>query len=325
MAGTAGNLKSRVLHYFRLDLVSARALAISHRIRNITWRVTQGMLGAQLQLALLSRTSLPAARQRCPTPYSWRFAPDAHPCLSLVSLADRAVSTSDELFGIFDSSRKARNALGRTAATHELCHSLLGIAEGPPPACRACTGEAGAPNCGHGPARLGHLTRAFSALRDLRLPAWPYPGPIGIRERSDLHIIDRWRYLGTARNEAEIHAALETRAVDFDVKIFRLLAKTLGKLPRYRIVCLAAIPNSSPRPPGRPKDAVAPRGRARSAIGGYQDPAAAARTNGIGCSPPVPCCPHPEPEVQEGRLPEPSGASAWERTPARKWHGNLAR
>jgi DNA polymerase-3 subunit epsilon len=245
MAGTAGNLKSRVLRYFRLDLVSARALAISHRIRNITWRVTQGMLGARLQLALLPRTSPPTARERCPTPYSWRFAPDAYPCLSLVSLADRTVSTSDELFGIFDSSRKARNALGRTAAAHTLCHSLLGIAEGPAPACRACAVEAGGSICGQGPARLNHLTRAFSALRDLRLPAWPYPGPIGIRERSDLHIIDRWRYLGTARNEADIHAALETRTVDFDVKMFRLLARTLGTLPQNRIACLAAIPNSA--------------------------------------------------------------------------------
>jgi DNA polymerase-3 subunit epsilon len=226
------------------------------------------MLGARLQLALLSRTSLPTARQRRPTPYSWRFAPDTYPCVSLVSLADRAVSTTDEFFGIFDSSRKARNALGRTAATHELCHSLLGIAEGPAPACRACAVEAGGPDCGHVPARLGHLTRAYSALRELRLPAWPYPGPIGIRERSDLHIIDRWRYLGTARNEAEIHAALETRAVDFDVKIFRLLAKTLGRLPRNRIACLAAIPNAAHAdeelvypPRSRPETWPPPRGR----------------------------------------------------------------
>jgi DNA polymerase-3 subunit epsilon len=185
-----------------------------------------------------------------------------------VSLADRTVSTSDELFGIFDSSRKARNTLGRTAAAHKLCHSLLGIAEGPAPACRACVVEAGAAICGQGPARLSHLTRAFSALRDLRLPAWPYPGPIGIRERSDLHIIDRWRYLGTARNEAEIHAALETRAIDFDVKIFRLLAKTLGKLPQKRIACLAVIPNSAQAdeelvypPRSRPETPTPPRER----------------------------------------------------------------
>ncbi|MET0681941.1 MAG: exonuclease domain-containing protein [Casimicrobiaceae bacterium] len=239
-AGTASNLKARVLQYFRLDLVSARALAVSHRIRNITWRVTKGILGAQLQLALLSGTALPAPRQRCRTPYSWRFAPDAYPCLSLISLSERAFAITDELFGVFDSPHKARNALRRIAAAHELCHSLLGVAEGPDPPCPACPVEAGTSDRGRGCARLIHLTRAFSALRELRLPAWPYQGPIGIRERSDLHIVDRWRYLGTARNEAEIHAALETRDVDFDVKIFHLLVKALRVLPRTRIVCLAS-------------------------------------------------------------------------------------
>ena len=78
----------------------------------------------------------------------------------------------------------------------------------------------------------------FAALRELRVPAWPYAGPIGIRERRDVYIVDRWRYLGTARNSADIHAALETRAAAFDVKMFRLLAKALRKVPPSRIVAL---------------------------------------------------------------------------------------
>jgi DNA polymerase-3 subunit epsilon len=245
MAGAASNLKSRVLNYFRLDLVSARALALSHRIRNVTWRVTQGTLGAQFQLALLARTALPGAGQRSRTPCSWRFAPEAHPCLSLVSLSARDVAIRGELFGIFDSPRKARNALRRMATSHKLCHSLLGIAEGADAACPTCSVETGASECGRSGTRLVHLTRAFSAVRELRIPAWPYQGPVGIRERSDLHIVDQWRYLGTARNEAEIHSALEGRDFDFDPTIFRLLAKKLAKLPRSRIVCLALPANAA--------------------------------------------------------------------------------
>jgi DNA polymerase-3 subunit epsilon len=118
---------------------------------------------------------------------------------------------------------------------------LLGIAEGSDAPCPACSVETGA--SGRSAARLVHLARAFSALRELRILPWPHEGPIGIRERSDLHIVDQWRYLGTARNEAEIHSALEGRDFDFDLKIFRLLAKKLGKLPQSRIVCLAPRPN----------------------------------------------------------------------------------
>ena len=240
MSGAAGNLKSRVLNYFRQDLMSGRALAISHRIRNITWRVTRGTLGAKLQLAQLPGTSLPATRRpKSAALCSWRFAPGGRPCLSLVSLADRSLSAADEWFGMFDSPRKARNALHRLAANHALCHSLLGIGEPPAADCRACPPAAG-PACDGSAARLVHLTRAFTALRDLRVPVWPYRGPIGIRERSELYIVDRWQFLGTARNDAEIHAALETRDPAFDVRMFRLLAKTLPKLPENRIVCLAS-------------------------------------------------------------------------------------
>ena len=71
MAGTAMNLKLRVLNYFRLDLMSGRALAISHRISNVSWRVTQGTLGAKLQLALLPKESQPER--------TWRRADRAPP------------------------------------------------------------------------------------------------------------------------------------------------------------------------------------------------------------------------------------------------------
>jgi hypothetical protein len=57
--------------------------------------------------------------------------PDAYPCLSLVSLAIWRSRPPTEFIGVFDSPRKARNALRRIATAHELCHSLLGIAEGP--------------------------------------------------------------------------------------------------------------------------------------------------------------------------------------------------
>ena len=247
MTGTALNLRLRVLNYFRLDHMSARALAISHRIRNVSWRVTQGTLGAKLQLALLPNESLRVREPQNEAVYSWRFAPDASPCLSLTSLADRRCSPADELFGLFESPRKARNALLRVAAARKLCHLLLGI-DGRASGCPGCGAEPDAAACDRGSTRLVHLTRAFTALRELRVSAWPYAGPIGIRERSDLHIVDGWRYLGTARNDAEIHTVLETRAGAFNPRVFRLLAKTLQKLPERRIVLLATSPRMTSAP-----------------------------------------------------------------------------
>src|SRR5687768_15359304 len=46
--------------------------------------------------------------------------------------------------------------------------------------------------CGRKTERWRHLTRAVAALHPLRIEAWPYAGPIGVRERTDLHILDDW-------------------------------------------------------------------------------------------------------------------------------------
>ena len=239
VAATASNLKSRVQTYFRLNLMSRRALAISHRVRNITWRVTQGLLGARLQLAL-SREHLAARKPRAPGAlHSYRFAPDAMPCLSLVGLCGRSLRDGDDLFGTFESPRKAQNALQRIAARHRLCHSILGL---PEDSCEACAGRGAdqVPECAAGTGRLAQLTRAFSGLRSLRVPPWPYRGAIGIRERRDVYVFDQWQYLGTARSSSEIHDVLETRAPEFDVRVFRLLVTTLSRLPPQRVVRLAS-------------------------------------------------------------------------------------
>jgi hypothetical protein len=36
------------------------------------------------------------------------------------------------------------------------------------------------------------------------LGAWPFAGPAWIREGEDVHLIDRWRHLGTVGNDADL-------------------------------------------------------------------------------------------------------------------------
>ena len=87
--GKASNLKRHLVNYFRMDLTSAKALAISHRISNITWRTTQGMLGAHFQYAALSKTLSPLKRHAASQSlFSWQLVPDACPSMALVSLAN---------------------------------------------------------------------------------------------------------------------------------------------------------------------------------------------------------------------------------------------
>jgi len=242
-AGKAGNLKLHLQNYFRIDRTSDKALAVSHQVNNITWRTTRGTIGAQLQLKALS-ISLTAAQKRrsLRALYSWQLIPDAYPCLVPIRLSDRF--GDNECYGIYSSELKARNALVRVATNSNLCHALLGIGESSAFRCTGCIVK-GKANCGMKSTRIKQLTKAVLALGPLRVEKWPFDGPIGLKERSDLHIVEDWRYLGTAQSDEEIHHILECRRNEFDEDTFVFLSKTLSRLPRRRIVRLASRSNSN--------------------------------------------------------------------------------
>ena len=68
-----------------------------------------------------------------------------------------------------------------------------------------------------------HHLRLATALEAKRIPDWPFAGPVAIVERDaargieEAHVIDRWRHLGTARDEDELASLAATRRLpEFD-------------------------------------------------------------------------------------------------------------
>jgi DNA polymerase-3 subunit epsilon len=241
VVGAAGNLRLHILNYFRLDQATDKALEYSHRITNITWRATRGMLGAQLHAAALDCVHFAHAKRKMNAgAYTWQFSPDAVPSVAVVPLADRRSPALTESFGLFRSERKARNALVRLATRHRLCHCLLGVSALVNAGCPACPVDQRASACVGRIDRKKQLLRVFGALEPLRIPAWPHRGPVGIRERSDIHVVDQWRFLGTARTESELYALLECHPGGFDPRLYVVLKRTLARLPASRIVDLSA-------------------------------------------------------------------------------------
>ena len=59
-------------------------------------------------------------------------------------------------------------------------------------------------------------------------------------ESTDVHVVDRWCYLGTASTDAELAGLLEARrSACFDYDHYRILARHLGKRG-VRVIELAA-------------------------------------------------------------------------------------
>lgn len=89
-----------------------------------------------------------------------------------------------------------------------------------------------------------HSARLMAALAKTKMKSWAYPGAIGLVERDDfldveeVHVVHGWRYLGTAKSEAEIGELLEQAArTPFDLDTYKLLKAQLAK-PRFTIRAL---------------------------------------------------------------------------------------
>jgi DNA polymerase-3 subunit epsilon len=245
VVGAAGNLKLHVLNYFRVDQATDKALEYAHRVTNITWRATRGMLGAQLHAAALDGVAFAkTARKLNAVAFTWQFSPDAVPCVDVTPLADCRVPRLTESFGIFPSELKARNALVRLATKHRLCHCLLALSGFAKVGCLACPiGRQGSACIGKID-RKKQLLRIFAALKPLAVPVWPHHGPVGIRERSDVHVVDHWQFLGTAQSESELYGLLESQPHGFDRRLYLLLNRTLSRLPKNKIVDLSQYERS---------------------------------------------------------------------------------
>lgn len=238
--GKSTSLRTRVLSHFSGDHASGKGLRIAQQLKRIEWTETAGELGALLLEAQLVKKLQPMHNQRlrhendlC----SWQLMDGPHGAksLHLVHAAEVDFGSTPNLYGLFASPRKAVETLRGLADAHRLCLVQLGLekpARGRHYPCfghqlKKCAGL-----CAGKEQPLQHDLRLMEALARLRLRSWPYAGAVGIREswlgREELHIIDRWAWRGTARDESDIARILAVESpAAFDPDIYKILVKYL--------------------------------------------------------------------------------------------------
>lgn len=240
--GRGSNLRQKVLSHF----AGARAeQAPARHVRHIEWFDAAGEFGARLHELRLQRRRKPIPAELC----AWRLR-ESDPGefrLQLVTPEEAAFGVDDDLFGLYGTAREARHALRKLAEAHFLCPARLGLeAEKTGKPCSAvkshhcrgvCTGR-------EVPSR--HDARLLAALAKSKQKPWLYGGPIAVVERDafgmveDYHVIDRWRYVGTARDDDRLRELLEkTKETVFDPDAYRILLKYIQG-SGLRIVTLPA-------------------------------------------------------------------------------------
>jgi DNA polymerase-3 subunit epsilon len=250
--GKSVDLKARVLNHFANDHASGAYLRLSQEVQRIEWEQTAGEVGALLREAELVKTRLPAhniALRRKRNQVFVRLDSEAKPCFRPAD----AVPLDDlpGHYGPFASRPGARRFLQELAAEHGLCLKLMkleGRARRAAPdapcfnfqihRCRgACVGEEPAED---------HAARLRELLEPRRVPAWPYGGAVAViepdaaGEREDLHVFDRWCWLGTVRtHEAAARLAAEAPRV-FDADLYRIALKALAGANALSVVELGS-------------------------------------------------------------------------------------
>ena len=249
--GKSVNLRDRVRSHFSSDYRSANDQRLSVEITRIAVEETAGELGALLREAQLVKSALPLRNHRLRKNRQIvfiRLVDLARPP-EMVPFAAFDPGSCAGMYGPFPAKPRAKALLQSLAADFALCWKALGVQQTDGACfgrqlhrCRgACVGEE---------SMMQHNLRLLDALSGHRFPAWPWAGPIAIRETHPdhgwerLYLVDRWCHLGTAADEDELWSLRESKRgneIEFDPDVYKLLRKYLSRPGRSDVRVLNSI------------------------------------------------------------------------------------
>lgn len=225
--GKSVNLRARLLSHMR-NADEARMLRQAARISHIR---TAGEIGALLLEAQLIKQQQPLYNQKLRRNRQLCVLRLREGVPEVVYSRDMNFAMEPDLYGLYGSRTSALQGLRELADMHKLCYGALGLeklAKGR--ACfRAMLNHCNGVCCGR-ENPVDHQQRLLSALETLRVATWPYPGAIGLQERSDdmqqIHVVRNWCYLGSADTHQQARKLAKV-AAGFDADGYKILCRPI--------------------------------------------------------------------------------------------------
>lgn len=242
--GKSINIHDRVLSHFSSDHRATKEMSISQNVTSIEYIETAGELGALLQESKLIKQLLPTYNRRLRrydtlATIQWEYNSPA----KIISANLLDPNSIKDHYGLFKTSKKAKDTLTTLAKEHQLCLKKIGLESGKGP-CFAhqlnkCKGA-----CVDQESEQQHSLRIMKALLPLKNMTWPYAGRIGIREyssynyRTEIHVFDQWCYLGVAHNEEELSQLdlFQDSEIIYDLDIYKILIKHFKNNPNLHVM-----------------------------------------------------------------------------------------
>jgi DNA polymerase-3 subunit epsilon len=263
--GRSNSLRTRVLAQLGFEHTGSRDQQLAAQVRRVDWRRTAGELGALLLETEWIKTQQPLYNRRRSgnaDSVTLRLAADGSGRVETLRIDALAPQDLTASFGVFHSEHDARKALTDIARAQQLCLKVLGLEQSAGSCFALQVGKCKGACTGREPLAL-HQLRVQLALAALKIKSWPFPGRIALRERGmrggmhsgihgdthsgELHVLDHWSYLGTARSEQELAdlSARDTGAA-FDVDVYKILIRFLSNHPKLDWHDLRAVGNPAP-------------------------------------------------------------------------------
>jgi excinuclease Cho len=225
--GKSVDIRSRVLSHLR----TPQEAAMLHESSRVDYLRTAGEIGALLLESQMIKKLQPAYNAQLKEirdTFALALAADGR--IPRVLGSNQELEAGERRHGLFASRSAAQEGLSALLRRHGLCPALTGVEatiRG-----RACfshqIGRCGGACVGKEP-RETHDARLRAALLTLEEAVWPYAGPVGILEQDEdmrqVHVVDRWSYLGSLEGRRRKLKRPARRFADADT--YRILARPM--------------------------------------------------------------------------------------------------
>jgi len=241
--GKSIDIKARIQSHIQEGRKPGRHQRIMQQVARIDCTATAGEVGALLveNAAIKAETPLYNRRQRRVRKLWTIHLKHGKDGFLKPIAADFLVDSDRDIdcYGLYQNQRHTESTLRRHARDHGLCLRMLGFDRGRGPCFQfqlgrcdgACAGEESPED---------HNARLLSVLDHDRIAAWPFTGPLALREsnvapfehqpREQFHLVQQWSYLGsfTTLGAARNHLKHPGERL-FDRDAYRLLLTALRK------------------------------------------------------------------------------------------------
>jgi DNA polymerase-3 subunit epsilon len=253
--GKSIDLRTRIAGHFNAEHRAARELRLSQEVHRLEWEETAGEFGALLRECELVKTRLPAHNVALRRKLNQVMLEVDDEELPRYLRADALpLDAFGRVYGPFGSRAAVRGMLRALASEHGLCLKLLKL-EG-----RAARDD-GTPCFNHqlhrchgacigAESRAEHGARLRELLAPWQIPAWPSLSAVAFVERDaarfreDIHVFDRWCWLGTVSTLDAAKELARSAPRHFEADAARLALQAIrGHL---QVECIAlAMPQAS--------------------------------------------------------------------------------